>query len=65
MLIVEDPNLHAALFRLVEDDIQIPPPRFATKSFMRARLHAKRLHVCLIDGADQTAINLFVLASYP
>ncbi len=63
--IVQDPDGHAVLFGLVDDDIDIVPPAFAGIIRMGSRLQADGTDAGLPDFSQLGAQGLFAFPSHP
>ena len=65
MLVVQNPDPHAPLFGLVQQNGHIPPPGLPAKALVGPGLHAERPDVGVIDGPHHLAVYFFALAVYP
>ena len=65
MVVVEDPDLHSALFGLLEDAVHVAPPGFPGKILVRTRLDAERARAALIDPLHFLGNGVIVIAVLP
>ena len=65
MLVVQDPDAHAALLGFIEDDIHIVPPARAAEVLVRSGLHADSTDTAIVNGLHFPAHDLFGFSAHP
>ena len=65
VVVVEDPDLHSALFGFREDDVHVAPPAVAAEIAVRTGFHAERTASALINAFDFLGDGVGVVAVLP